>query len=87
MLDVAYFGAPGLPATLTKIPLVYVAHALRWLSAQPQVRKDQIYVLGGSRGPRRRPRHHSYPTNYSVTSPSQPHEQHDQTTHTTADGV
>ena len=49
-LDIAYFGEAGLPRTLTKIPLEYFARALRWLAGQPQVRKDQIYVLGGSRG-------------------------------------
>ncbi len=49
-LDIAYFGVSGLPPTLAKIPLEYFAHALRWLAAQPEVLKDRIYVLGGSRG-------------------------------------
>ena len=49
-LDIAYFGVSGLPPTLAKIPLEYFAHALRWLAAQPEVFKDRIYVLGGSRG-------------------------------------
>ncbi len=49
-LDIAYFGEPGLPATLTDIPLEYFARALRWLAGQPQVLKGQMYVLGGSRG-------------------------------------
>jgi len=49
-LDIAYFGEPGLPATLTDVPLEYFARALRWLARQPQVLKGQTYVLGGSRG-------------------------------------
>jgi pimeloyl-ACP methyl ester carboxylesterase len=49
-LDIAYFGEPGLRATLTEIPLEYFARALRWLARQPQVLKGQTYVLGGSRG-------------------------------------
>jgi pimeloyl-ACP methyl ester carboxylesterase len=49
-LDLAYFGEPGLPATLKDIPLEYFARALRWLDRQPEVLKGQAYVLGGSRG-------------------------------------
>ncbi len=49
-LDIAYFGEPGLPATLKEIPLEYFARALRWLGRQPEVRNGQTYVLGGSRG-------------------------------------
>ncbi len=49
-LDIAYFGEPGLPATLREIPLEYFARALRWLDRQPQALKGQTYVLGGSRG-------------------------------------
>lgn len=49
-LGVAYFSAPGLPATLANIPLEYLARALRWLGTQPNVDPRQIYVLGASRG-------------------------------------
>ena len=49
-LDLAYFGEPGLPATLKDIPLEYFARALRWLDRQPQVLKGQTYVMGASRG-------------------------------------
>lgn len=49
-LDIAYFDEPGLPATLSNIPLEYFATALRWLAAQPQVDPSKIFVSGGSRG-------------------------------------
>jgi dienelactone hydrolase len=49
-LDIAYFGEPGLPATLQDIPLEYFAGALRWLARQPQVLPADIYVSGASRG-------------------------------------
>jgi dienelactone hydrolase len=49
-LDIAYFGEPGLPATLRDIPLEYFARALRWMARQPQVLKGQVYVMGASRG-------------------------------------
>jgi pimeloyl-ACP methyl ester carboxylesterase len=49
-LAVAYFGLPGLPATLTRIPLEYFATALRWLARQPGVNSDRIIVVGTSRG-------------------------------------
>ena len=50
LLDLAYFGEPGLPATLKDIPLEYFARALRWLDRQPQVLKGHTYVMGASRG-------------------------------------
>lgn len=49
-LDIAYFKEPGLPQTLSRIPLEYFARALTWLSTQPGVDRQQIYVLGISRG-------------------------------------
>jgi dienelactone hydrolase len=49
-LDLAYFGEPGLPATLKDVPLEYFARALRWLDRQPAVLKGHTHVLGGSRG-------------------------------------
>jgi dienelactone hydrolase len=49
-LVIAYFGDPGLPSTLTDIPLEYFANALRWLARQPSVDPNRIVVDGVSRG-------------------------------------
>jgi dienelactone hydrolase len=49
-LALAYFGEPGLPATLTGIPLEYFATALRWLARQPGVDPARLAVAGVSRG-------------------------------------
>jgi dienelactone hydrolase len=49
-LALAYFKEPGLPQTLSKIPLEYFAKALRWLRQQPHVDPNRVAVLGVSRG-------------------------------------
>lgn len=49
-LALAYFGDPGLPATLNDIPLEYFARAARLLAAQPGVDPAHLVVRGGSRG-------------------------------------
>jgi dienelactone hydrolase len=49
-LGVAYFDEPGLPQTLSAIPLEYFAGALRWLARQPGVDPAGVAVLGISRG-------------------------------------
>jgi dienelactone hydrolase len=49
-LALAYFGEPGLPATLDKVPLEYFARALTWLAAQPGVDPAKLVVSGDSRG-------------------------------------
>jgi dienelactone hydrolase len=49
-LSIAYFKAPGLPASLDKIPLEYFVTALRWLARQPGVDPHRLVVAGGSRG-------------------------------------
>jgi dienelactone hydrolase len=49
-LNLAYFDAPGLPATLANIPLEYFANALTWLGAQSGVDADHLWVMGASRG-------------------------------------
>jgi dienelactone hydrolase len=50
VLTIAYFGAPGLPASLSGIPLEYFARALRWLRRQPQVDPAHVLTLGVSFG-------------------------------------
>ncbi len=50
VLALAYFGAPGLPRTLSNIPLEYFLTAFQWMSAQPSVDPSRIGVLGLSRG-------------------------------------
>jgi dienelactone hydrolase len=49
-LSLAYFRKPGLPQSLSRIPLEYFARALRWLARQPGVDPHRILVLGISRG-------------------------------------
>lgn len=49
-LAVAYFGMPGLPATLDRIPLEYFGKALRWLQRRPGVDAARTGVMGISRG-------------------------------------
>lgn len=49
-LAVAYFAAPGLPKTLTNIPLEYFVTALTWLSHQSGVDPNRLWVSGGSYG-------------------------------------
>ena len=49
-LALAYFHAPGLPQTLTDIPLEYFRRALAWLAQQPQVDPHRIIIDGASRG-------------------------------------
>jgi dienelactone hydrolase len=46
----AYFGVPGLPRTLSNIPLEYFGTAVQWLSAQPTVDPMRLGVAGASRG-------------------------------------
>jgi dienelactone hydrolase len=50
VLQLAYFGEPGLRQSLRQIPLEYFEHALRWLARQPQVDRARIVTWGWSRG-------------------------------------
>lgn len=49
-LALAYFGVPGLPATLGDIRLEYFREALYWLAGRPGVDPYKIVVIGASRG-------------------------------------
>lgn len=49
-LALAYFGIPPLPRILREIPLEYFATAIAWLRRQERVRRDQIAVMGSSKG-------------------------------------
>jgi acetyl esterase/lipase len=49
-LGLAYFGVPGLPPTLSRIPLEYFGNAITWLNARPEVVPNKIGVIGTSRG-------------------------------------
>ena len=50
VLQPAYFGAPGEPKQLERIPLETFDRALAWLRAQPEVDPDRVAVLGQSKG-------------------------------------
>jgi dienelactone hydrolase len=49
-LALGYFGAPGLPRQLRRIPLEYFERGLRWLARQPSVDPGHVTMLGVSRG-------------------------------------
>jgi dienelactone hydrolase len=46
----AYYGLPGLPATLQDIPLEYFGQALGYLQQHDQVSGSQLAVIGASKG-------------------------------------
>lgn len=50
VLALTYFRAPGLPQSLSQVPLEYFGRALSWLSRQPEVDPHRIMVQGVSRG-------------------------------------
>jgi BAAT / Acyl-CoA thioester hydrolase C terminal len=49
-LALGYFGLPGLPSQLRRIPLEYFERGLRWLTRQPSVDPRHVTMLGVSRG-------------------------------------
>lgn len=49
-LALAYWNAPGLPASLENIPLEYFDRAVSWLQKQPRVASGNVGMLGWSRG-------------------------------------
>jgi dienelactone hydrolase len=50
VLALAYFGVPGLPKTLTHIPIEYGLAGARWLAERPEVSGDRIGLVGTSKG-------------------------------------
>lgn len=50
VLQMAYFGAPGQPVALERIPLELFDKGLDWLKAQPDVDQRKIAALGASKG-------------------------------------
>lgn len=50
VLSLAYFGAEGLPESLTSIPLEYFETAFAWLAEQPEVVPHRYALVGGSKG-------------------------------------
>jgi dienelactone hydrolase len=49
-LSLAYFGQPGLPSQLVRIPLEYFTRAVRVLRRAPGVDPARVVVMGDSRG-------------------------------------
>ena len=49
-LSLAYFGEPGLPSELVRVPLEYFARAVRLLDGVPGVDPTHVVVMGDSRG-------------------------------------
>lgn len=50
VLQLAYFGAPGTPDSLERIPLELFDRGLAWLSAQPGVDGERLALVGASKG-------------------------------------
>lgn len=50
VLQLAYFGVPGAPHALAKIPLETFDRGLSWLKARPEVEANRIGLEGASRG-------------------------------------
>lgn len=50
VLGLAYFGAPGRPAELLRVPVEYGLAGARWLSTRPEVAGSRVGVQGTSKG-------------------------------------
>jgi len=49
-LALAYFDEPGLPCSLSNIPIEYFVKAIRWLQRQPGIDPGRVWAWGTSRG-------------------------------------
>lgn len=50
VLGLAYFGAPGLPQTIDRIPLEYFLKAVDFAQQHPKLDRNRIGLVGGSKG-------------------------------------
>ncbi|MFC5231961.1 acyl-CoA thioesterase/bile acid-CoA:amino acid N-acyltransferase family protein [Pseudonocardia zijingensis] len=50
VFGLAYFGLPGLPDSLARIPVEYGLSAARWLADRPEVSGDRVGVVGTAKG-------------------------------------
>jgi hypothetical protein len=50
VLTPSYFGAPGQPEELERVPLETFDRALEWMRARPEIDPDRIAVVGTSKG-------------------------------------
>lgn len=50
VLVAAYFGAPGQPKNLERVPLETFDRAMTWLTSQPDAPPDRVAVMGVSKG-------------------------------------
>jgi dienelactone hydrolase len=50
VLQLAYFGAPGTPDSLERIPLETFDRGLDWLAARPDIDQQRLAVMGASKG-------------------------------------
>jgi dienelactone hydrolase len=50
VLQLGYFGVPGTPASLERIPLERFDRGLAWLAAQPGVDGQRLALMGASKG-------------------------------------
>lgn len=50
VFQLAYFGAPGTPESLERIPLEAFDRGLAWLGAQPGVDAERLALVGASKG-------------------------------------
>lgn len=50
VLNMSYYRGPGQNVRLERVPLEMFDHALEWLKAQPNVDRERLAVIGGSKG-------------------------------------